>query len=415
MSNSLITPSLIAKEAVRLWKNENAFLRNVDTQYDDSFARTGAKAGYQIRIRLPVDYVVRKGATASVQDTSEQVTSITVATQAGVDMQFSTADLTMVIDDFSERYIAPAVNNIAGQIASDLMSTVETGAIGGAATQGGVCSLSANVDGSNNLLAPNQYTVLDARARLTSASTPSSDYKLVMNPYSDAKLVGTLSNLYNPMSDISKQYRSGTMGRALGFDIFEDQTVLTHTNGSCTSASVAGANQSGTTLLVSAITGTFNVGDIITIANVYGVNRITKASTGKLQQFVITAAAASGATSLSIYPAITPPQAGSTVQYQTVTASPANAAAVTPVLNPGITYRKNIAYSPEAITLAMVDMDIPRGLPKDAVARENQDGVAIRVLFWYNGSTDTQLARTDVLYGGTITRPEWCVIVADVT
>src|SRR6478752_6376216 len=127
MAPTYLTINMITREAVRLWKNTNAFLRNLDTQYDDQYARTGAKIGSTLRIRLPVDFTVRTGAAASVQDINETNTSLTLATQVGVDLGPGTLDLTLSIDDFAERYLAPAINNIAGNIAANIMSGVDGG------------------------------------------------------------------------------------------------------------------------------------------------------------------------------------------------------------------------------------------------------------------------------------------------
>ena len=136
MANSLLTINMITREAVRLWKNSNAFLQNVDMQYDDSFAVTGAKIGSTLRIRLPNDFTVTTGPALSVQDTNEQSTTLTLATQKHVDVSYSTADRTMSLDDYSQRVLAPMVNNLAGAVAVDSMS----------GSEGGICNFVANQD-----------------------------------------------------------------------------------------------------------------------------------------------------------------------------------------------------------------------------------------------------------------------------
>jgi len=164
---------------------------------------------------------------------------------------------------------------------------------------------------------------------------------------------------------------------------------------------------------VNAITGTLNIGDVITLAGVNSSNRITKQDNGTLAQFVLTAAAANGATSLSIYPSITPPLAGVAVQYQTVTASPANGAAGTPVLPAATQYRKNLAYYPEAFTMATADLETPqRGVVE--VARESYDDVSMRMITAYDVLGDNLITRLDILYGYLAVRPEWSTTVADI-
>lgn len=406
MANTLLTINMITREAVRLWKNSNAFIQNVDMQYDDSFAVSGAKIGSSLRIRLPNDFTVTKGPALSVQDTAEQSTTLVLATQAHVDVGYSTADRSLSLDDYARRVLAPMVNNLAGQVAVDIM----------AASEGGICNLVANQDASNNILSPIASTYLNAGASLDLNSAPIANRKIVNNPRTEARVVASLTGLLNPASQISRQYVTGRMYDALGFIWMKDQTAITHTNGALAqaSATVNGANQTGLTLTVNAIAAGLNVGDIITIAGVNAVNRITKQTTGELRQFAVTATAAAGATSISIYPAIVPPVAGQSVQYQTVTASPASGAAVNPTntLAASTVYRKNFAYAPEAVTLATADLEMPHAVHE--AAREEFDGISMRMVTDYFIGTDQLITRLDVLYGFLWIRPEWACVVADV-
>lgn len=411
MVNTLLTINMITREAVRLWRNSNALLQNVDMQYDDSFANTGAKIGTALRIRLPNDYTVRTGAAASVQDTAEQSTTMVLATQKGVDVSFSSVDRAMSLDDYSERVLSPAINNLAGSIAADLMN----------GSEGGVANIVANLS-SGVIINPQATTYLQAGALLSNNSAPLGSRKIVNDPFTEARVVGSLAGLLNPNKTISRQYDTGTMQQALGFDWLMDQTVIKHTVGTFSAGTVNGASQTGLTLAVNAITGTLNAGDIINIAGVNGVNRITKVTTGQARQFVVTAAAANGATSLSIYPAIIPgsvspayvPATGANAaQYQTVTGSPANAAAITlDTANPASsTYRKNIAFAPQAVTMATADLELPKGVHE--ADRQTYDGVSMRMVTAYNVSTDQFITRLDILYGYLWVRPEWAVVVAD--
>lgn len=421
MSNSLLTTSKITREAVRLFVNSNLFIRNVDRQYDTDFGKKGEKIGSQLRIRLPNDYTVTKGPAASVQDTTEQQTVLTLATQAHVDVSFATVDLLLSLDDFSERILTPAMNNLAGQVAVDVMSVTNQGTITLpsnapsaplSATSGGVCNLVYNVDGSSNLISPTSSTLLDGIASLQNNSAPDGARKLVLSPRTNARVVNSLTGLLNPATELSAQYRSGEIKNGLGYRaIFTDQTVVTHTTGTFTTGTVNGASQTGYTLTVNAISGTLTTGDIITIAGVNAVNRVTKQTTGELRQFVITADAANGATSLSIYPSITPPVGGNAVQYQTVTASPANSATITQLLA-NQTYRKNVGYAPEAITMVTGDLPLPKNV--DA-ARAQYDGVSMRMVTQYQVGTDQEISRVDVLYGALMVRPEWGVAIADIS
>lgn len=405
MANSLLTINMITREAVRLWKNSNAFLQNVDMQYDDSFAVSGAKIGQALRIRLSNDYTVVTGPALQVQDTVEQSTTLALATQKHVDVSFTTADRTMSLDDYSRRVLAPMVNNLTGAVAIDVMSGAE----------GGICNFVANQDVNNNIMSPIAATYLNAGASLDLNSAPIADRKIVNGPRTEARVVASLSGLLNPNSEISRQYITGRMYDALGFIWMKDQTNITHVNGTLAqgSATVSGAGQTGLSLTVGALAGSLNIGDIITVAGVNKVNRITKQSTGELEQFAVTANVAAGATSIPIYPAIVPPQGGQPVQYQTVTAAPANGAAVNPTngLAASSTYRKNFAYAPEAVTMAIADLEIPRGIHE--AAREQFDGISMRMITAYIPGTDQMVTRLDVLYGYLWLRPEWACVIAD--
>jgi hypothetical protein len=405
MANSLLTINMITREAVRLWKNSNAFIQNVDMQYDSSFAVAGAKIGSTLRIRLPNDFTVTTGPALSVQDTSEQSTTLVLATQKHVDVAFSLVDRTLSLDDYSRRILAPMVNNLAGAVAVDIMSGAE----------GGICNFVANQDIGNNILSPIASTYLNAGAQLDLNSAPIANRKIVNSPVTEARVVATLSGLLNPAAEISRQYVTGRMYDALGFIWMKDQTAISHTSGTLAqgSATVNGANQTGLSLTVNALAGTLVQGDIITIAGVYQVNRITKQSTGYLRQFVVTANVAANATSIPIYPALVPAVNGQAVQYQTVTASPINGAAVNPVnsLAASTTYRKNFAYAPEAVTLATADLEMPKNVHE--AAREEFDGVSMRMVTDYFIGTDQLITRLDVLYGYLWIRPEWAVVVAD--
>ena len=403
MTNTILTIDMITREAVRLWRNTNAFIQHIEMQYDDSFAVTGAKIGDTLRIRLPNDYTVRTGPAAQVQGTTETSTTLTLATQKGVDVSFNTRERTMKLDDYSRRVLAPMVNNLAGAVAVDIM--------GGA--EGGVCNLVQNTDTAGSLITPTAETWLNAGAILDVMSARSDMRKIITDPITNARTVGSLTGLFNPSGKLSAQYESGNMAsNTLGADWFKDQTVIKHTSGSFSAGTVSGANQTGTTLTTNAITGTFTVGDIITLEDVNSVNRIDKHDNGTLCQFVVTAAAANGATSLHIYPAIVPPVGGAQVQYQTVTASPANGAAISLVTAPSTTFRKNIIYGPDAVTMATADLELPRGVHE--AARETYDGLSMRMVTAYNIQTDEMITRLDILYGYLWVRPEWACAIPDI-
>jgi hypothetical protein len=391
---------MITREAIELFVNSNAFIKNIDRQYDKDFGKNGEKIGSTLRIRLPNDYTTRSGPAVSVQDTAEVQTVLTMANQDGVDVSFSTADLYLSLDDFSERIMLPMMNNLAGLVATNIMSN----------NAEAFCNIAANLDANGAILTPNDGTYLDAKATLAINSTPPSMQKIINDPRTEARVVTSLAGLLNPASAISDQYYEGVMYKALGATWYSDQTVIKHTTGTATTATVSGANQTGPTLTIAALSGTLVVGDIFTIAGVNAVNRVTKSTTGELRQFVLTVAAINGATSLSIYPSIIPAVNGNSVQYQTVDVSPADGAIITPYLPAATTYRKNFRYSPQAITMATGDLPLPAN---KVTARHKYDNVSMRAITDYMIGTDQEITRLDVLFGSLTIRPEWACVVPD--
>ncbi len=419
MANNLLTPSINTRFSIRMFLNTNYFIQNISRQYEDQFGEAGAKIGAQLRIRYPNQYIVTDGPGISVQDTIEQQFLLTVATQRHVDVAFTSAETTLDVDDYLERIVLPRVNALAANVSVQIMAN----------TAPFIRNITANVDGANNILPVTDTPFALARAVLEENSAPNFGEmgmrKVVLAPRSDSRVQLALRGLLNPVESISRQYNSGMMYEALQFRWFEDQSVVSHTTGSCTSATVNGANQTGNVINISALVGTINQGDVFTMAGVNAVNRANFQSLGTLAQFVAVQAAAAGATSLTIYPPIIPPAnpnvpyAGlpyTPQQYQTVTASPANNATITPFANASVTYRENIAYVPDAITMVVAPLWIP---PNEkgviAAARHEYDDLSMRSLVTYEPSTDQPIDRLDILFGSGVPRPEWAVQIADST
>jgi len=414
--NVLLTIGGITRRAVMLFLNSNAFIGNINRQYDDQFAITGAKIGQQLRIRLPNDYTVADGPALQVQDTNEQSTTITVATQRHVDTSFNSQELTMSIDDYAEIILAPKINNLAGNVAATVMSgvTIAQGPYQGTVVngvEGGICNIVLNTDGSGNIISPTLDTWTAAGANLDDNSAQFVGRKAILSPTTMGRTVSSFSGLLNPATEISRQYENSRIYDALNFEWFSDQTTIVHTTGSFTAGTVNGGGQTGTTLAVNAITGTLKKGDFITIEGVNAVNYVNKNTLGTARQFVLTADAPSGATSLQIFPAIVPPNNGAAVQYQTVDAAPLNSATISLVTPANSTYRKNFVYAKECVTMVTADLEIPPANVK--AAREQYDGVSMRSLVSYVPGTDQTVNRLDCLFGFLFVRPQWGCVVAD--
>lgn len=412
--NTFLTIDMITKEAVRLFKNSNMFIMNMDTQYDKMFAIDGAKIGDNLRIRLPSDFIVTDGPAMQLQDNSQQFTTLTVSSQKNVATPYTTAERTMSIDDFSELTLAPMINALAGKVALDVM----------VGSEGGVCNFVSNVDAGGNIISPVSDQFLDANAILDDQSADDSDRRMVNSPKTDARTTTSLQGLLNPTPEISEQFRTGKMKSGLGYARwFRDQTVISHTSGLYNNAvTVSGGGQStgtgGGPVTTSAMPGgsTLRKGDIVTIGGVNGVNRVTKQSQGTLRQFVITADVAAGAVAINVYPGIIGPvgglAGGADQQYQTVDALPLNGAAITMVSKSGEVYRKSLAYTQKAVTMATADLVLPRKAIEEG-ARANYNGIAMRIITDYLPNSDQLATRVDVLFGKKYIRPEWLCVVAD--
>jgi hypothetical protein len=410
--NVYLTIDMITAEAVMLFKNSNLFIMNMDTQYDDQFAIDGAKIGDTLRIRLPSDFIVTDGPAMQLQDNTQQFTSLTVSSQKNVATPYTTAERTMSIDRYSELVMAPMVNALCGKVASTIMR----------GSEGGVCNLVANTDGAGNIISPTMDQFTGANAVLDDQGANMLDRRCVQDPTSDSRAVGALAGLLNPVTEISAQFRSGMMKSGLGFDrFFRDQTVIKHTTGTFSAGgTVNGGNQttstSGGNITVNAITGTLKKGDIITFDGVNAVNRVTKDSLGTLRQFVVTADVATLATVIPIYPGLIPSTTfvagGPEQQYQTVDASPINGAQMRLVTPASSVYRKSLAYTQKAVTMASADLVMPKKAVEEA-ARTSYDGVSMRMLTDYLPMTDQLATRLDVLFGFKYIRPEWLCVIAD--
>ena len=388
MANALLTVDQITREALRILHQKLTFIGSINREYDSSFANEGAKIGDTLRIRLPNQYTVRTGATLSTQDTTESKVDLQVATQKGVDLNFTSVDLTMDMENFSSRIIEPAMAVLAASIESDALTNMTK-------------DVYQIVD--NDASALTFKNVLDAGVLMSDSLAPTDGRSALLSNSSQATIVDSLKGLFQDSNQISAQYREGMMGRAAGFDWKSSSHVSNHTTGTAaktTGYMVNGASQTGSTLTVDTGTTTFLAGDIITLAGVFSVHPETKVSTTNLQQFVVTADSGASATSLSISPAISTSGGG-----QNVSGSPADNAAIVKVgAGASETLNSNLAFHKDAFAFATADLVMPSGV--DFSAREVYDGVSMRVVRDYDINNDKFPCRLDVLYGYKTIRPQ---------
>ena len=385
MANTLLTSTAVTREALRILHQKLNFIGSIERQYDDSLAVSGARIGANLKIRLPNQYTVRTGATLSAQDSEETSETLTVGTHKGVDLNFTSVDLTLSLDDFSKRILDPAMSVLAANIEADAMNMYKD------------VYQSVWNGGSANSLAK----VAAGRSILQRSLAPSNDRTANLNVADMADVVTAGQALFNPNQEIAKQYREGYVGRQGGFDYMENTMWAAHVRGSATTAYlVNGAVASGaSTLPVDTGTGTIKQGDVFTIAGVYGVHPETKASTGILQQFVATADAASGAGSWTISPAMV-----STGARQNINALPADNVAISFLGTLSTAVGTSMLYQKEAFAFATADLVMPKGV--DFSSREVLDGVSMRIVRQYDINNDKFPCRLDVLYGYKTLRPQ---------
>jgi len=393
MSNSILTIDMITRKALEILENNLVLTRNVNRQYDDSFAVEGAKIGSTLRIRLPDRALVTDGAALQVQDDNEQYTTLTVSTQKHIGVNFTSAELTMQLDDFAERVLKPRISQLASSIDADVANAYK--------------NIYASV-GTPGTTPATSLVLLQAQQKLNEAAAVMNPRYATVNPAANAGLVEGMKGLFNPTDTISKQFKNGMMGMGvLGLDeINMSQSIKQHTTGNWgTSITVTStvSTQGQSTLGIS-FTGsskTWNVGDVFTIAGVYAVNPQTRESTGSLQQFVVTAAATGSSTAtLSISPALYT----SDNALATVDSFPQASAVVTMLGSASTQYPQNLVYHKDAITFATADLILPQGV--DMASRAVHNGISLRVVRQYDINNDRLPCRIDVLYGFSTIRPQ---------
>ena len=393
MSNSILTIDMITRKALEILENNLVLTRNVNRQYDDSFAVEGAKIGSTLRIRLPDRALVTDGAALQVQADNEQYTTLSGANQKHIGVNFTSAELTMQLDDFAERVLKPRISQLASSIDADVANAYK--AIG-------------NSVGTPGTTPATSLVLLQAQQKLNENAAVMSPRYATVNPAANAGLVEGMKGLFNPTDTISRQFKNGMMGMGvLGFDeVNMSQSIKQHTNGDWgTGISVTSTvTTEGATTLGISFTGsskTWNVGDVFTIQDVYAVNPQTRESTGSLQQFTVTAAATGSSTAtLSISPALF--SAGQALA--TVNILPIAGKTVTMLGSALGQYAQNLVYHKDAITFATADLLMPQGV--DMASRQVHNGISMRIVRQYDINNDRLPCRIDVLYGYSTIRPQ---------
>ena len=411
MANTIVTPSLIAKEALMQLENNLVMGNQVHREYKKEF--TGGQ-GDSVSIRKPVKFYTADGATRVNQDVEEKTTNITIDQRKHVSWKFSTQDLTLSTEEYSERYIKPAMITLANTVDRSLLS---------------LYSYAWNSQGTPGTTPADFAAVAGSAQRLDEMAVPSDMRSMMLNPAAHYAVAGNQLTLDSVGAMGKSAYERAQVGYVAGFDTFSTQNVQSHTVGVATgtplvnggsqnvtyAAAVSGSTTGGTSQTLNtdgwtnSTTGILKAGDVFTIAGVFAMNPVPgEGATGKtqmpyLQQFTVLADADSGATTgpaaLTISPAII-----TTGPYQTVSAAPADNAAITVLGTGGTAYPQNIGFHKNAFALVTCPLEMPDGAAFKA--RESHNGLSVRVVKDYDIDSDDDIIRLDILYGRKAIYPD---------
>ena len=401
-TNVTLTADIIAKAAVMQLDNNLVMGKKVFRGYESEFSKNvnGYEVGSSITIRRPMDFTVRDGATMSVQDVTEGTTTLSVDKRKGVDFSFTSQDLTLNIGQLSDRVIKPAMIQLANQIDTDLMALYKD-VPNWVGTPGQ--TINSNQDFSKG------------PERLDELAIPMDGRCAVLAPADHWGLVGAQTSLLNDRL-VGDAYKNGSLGMIGGVDTYMSQNVPSHTVGAdvggtvnqavttatVTYTSVKDTNQQ--TITVASLN--LNAGDVFTVADVYEVNPVTKASTGTLKQFACVSYAAN---SLVFSPAIVWTGAFQTAAI-TSGVTDLNSKAITGVGTAATAYRQNMIFRQDAFALVTVPLASPPGAVD--VSRQSYKGMNIRVIPVYDGTNDVSKWRLDVLYGVKAVDPRQAVRIS---
>lgn len=393
MSNTLLTPSIIARESLMQLKNNLVLANLVDREFEKEY-KGSPKPGSTISIRKPVRVKSTSGATAGVAPVTETSTSLAVVSQENICLDFLSTDLTLTIEQFSDRYIKPCMIEFAQKVDSATFDNI-LGVYNGAGTAGTAPSFSA---------------LVDLRQYMTELGVPAGRRNLVASPahYSGfMKSMTTIANVQNPRSE---NQINGKIGPISGFDIYESATAGIFTNATGPIGNLAATTGTGSSAFsVSANVCAIPAGTRLTVASVYSVNPVTRVSTGQLQKWVVTSAVPAATTTIPISPVVNVGSVAASAAYQNINRLPTSGDAVTIIGSGSATYGQSLAFVREAISLVVLPLDLPGGAAKKAIASD--DGLSVRVVETYDSTNDLNRWRFDILWGTALNYADLAAIL----
>ena len=396
MANTTITPDWVTFETAKYFVNSLRGVAQFNREYSDEYVQAGAKVGDTVRVRLPQQWEASEGEALVVQNILDRTVNVILNRRRHVGFGWGTGQQTTDLDDIKQRYVMPAAETLASVYDRVSMGDVYKSVYNSVGTLGTTPSA--------------LLTYSQARVKILDLSGPDTDLVAVLEPLAQATIADAIKTYQHPQAQITKAFEKGVFARdAAGIGRwYTDQNIPRFTSGSATSAStpvVNGAGQTGSSLVTDGWgSGTFSgkTGDIITVAGVYSVNPLSKESTGRLQQFVLTADVSdtTGDATLSISPSIitsgalqnvdAAPADNATVTYWAMAAGGTQAATVSP---------QNLVFHPEAFASVMADLVMPNGGATGTRVNSKQINIALRYVEQYQVTSDQNLNRLDILFG----------------
>lgn len=402
MANTILTPSMITREALRVLHQKSNFIGNTSRQYDSRFAQSGAKIGTNLDVRLPPKYTTRSGSTFTSQNVVERKVALPVSTVLGIDTTISDVEMAMSLDNFRQTILEPAMAQLSATIESNAMTSLYK------YVPNYVGTVSSQLD---------YKKFQQAGQVLTENLAPSDNQRtMLLTPASRVEFSDAVKGLFQSSDNIDQQYREGKVGKTGGFNVFENTLIPTHTPGAWGGTPLSnGANQgnagtgnawiSTSDIITDGWTAgaaILKAGDVITFAGVNEVHPESKVSLGKLKKFVVQAdvtADGSGNAPITVSPGVISGGA-----YQNVSNRVADNSAIVVLGTASTAYGQNLAFHKDAFAFVTADLEVPRGV--DMAAREVYDGVSMRFIRWFDGDTGEFKSRFDILHGYAALYPE---------
>lgn len=404
MANQFLYADWVVNEALRILTNKLVIASSFNTDFGKEYEKP-FPVGETVRIPLPQRYLVRDGQGYSPQPLNRKYTTVACNQIFGIDFEYDSVEQALKMSrpdsEISKQYVLPAMSQIAQEIDSRAALFAYQN-----------CPNIAGVMASQLTDTTISGT---ARAILMENACPEGEKMLAISPAAMTGVVNGSTTIFNPTSEISRQYKEGSVGKARGFDWYESMSIYSATAGTWAAAvTVNGANQSGSAITISATAGdTFNQGDVIQFANVNNVNPKTRRSTGRTKTFTVTqplTAVGGGADVLNIYP----PIIGPGDQYQNADSLPATGAALT--LYPGTASPngkvgiQGLALHRDAYALVGVKLEVPEAVEVASQSRDPETGIAVRFVKQWDNYRNMMTNRIDVLMGFGVLYPEYCSV-----